>query len=175
MLVQAECFCRPIRGLTPYGGYPSPRLRSCEKIDFADFGTLHFQRITLWITAPKSIFSQLLRPWATLCRPLRGLMSAKKNPLHVWLRPCRAVLLSPNFFATREDFVARGSRSKNRDRGPVGSGGAWDTTGIERSVIPALRLRGDKLSGSDRRPSCGRISNETTTRGVHEVALGQPR
>jgi hypothetical protein len=37
-------------------------IRSCEKIDFADFGTLYFQQFTLWITGPKSIFSQLRMP-----------------------------------------------------------------------------------------------------------------
>jgi hypothetical protein len=37
-------------------------IRSCEKIGFTGFGTLHFQRVTLWITVEDPIFSQLLLP-----------------------------------------------------------------------------------------------------------------
>jgi hypothetical protein len=45
-------------------GLQCPRLRSCEKINFADFGTMCFQRFTLWATGQKPIFSQLLRDYA---------------------------------------------------------------------------------------------------------------
>ena len=48
----------------PWPSWPCPSTgkRSCEKIDFADFGPLHFQQFTLWIAGQKPIFSQLQTP-----------------------------------------------------------------------------------------------------------------